>query len=129
MIRPSAGSSRAVVRNIQDPRSDGPHFEKKSWYTLIRSLFLTVQLVLLARGMSRLLTKKDAREYLKRWRLVNEVLAEELRTMPIEVKFHKMDAAYRMAIELGFLPRMKALKQNTEQEVRRRWLRLKTSLL
>lgn len=79
----------------------------------------------LAIGMSRLLTKKDAHEYLKRWRLVNEVLDEELRRMPPEVKFQKMDAAYRTAVELGFLPRMKALKQETEKEVRRRWLRLK----
>lgn len=71
------------------------------------------------------MTKKEARDYVKRWRLVNEALDEELRNTPFEVKFQKMDAAYRMAVGLGFLPRMKAEKRKNENEVRRRWLRLK----
>jgi hypothetical protein len=72
-----------------------------------------------------MLTKKEAKAYLRRWRFVNETLTEELRRTPIEVKFQKMDAAYRMAVGLGFLQRMKAEKRKTENEVRRRWLRLK----
>lgn len=75
----------------------------------------------------RKMTKKEARSYLKRWRLVDQVLDEELRRASIETKFQKMDAAYRMAVWLGFLPKIKALKQETEQEVRQRWLRLKTT--
>ncbi|WHZ24899.1 MAG: hypothetical protein OJF47_004011 [Nitrospira sp.] len=71
------------------------------------------------------MTKKEAREYLHRWSLVTQVLDEELRRTPMEVKFRKMDAAYRMAIGLGVLPRMKALKNRTVKEVRLRWLRLK----
>jgi hypothetical protein len=71
------------------------------------------------------MTKKEARDYMNRWRLVNKALAEELRRTPMEVKFQQMDAAYRMAVGLGFLQKMKAVKQDTEDEVRRRWLRLK----
>ena len=73
------------------------------------------------------MTKKEARDYVKRWRLVDQVLDEELRQTSIETKFQKMDAAYRTAVGLGFLPKLKALKQETEQEVRQRWLRLKTT--
>jgi cell fate (sporulation/competence/biofilm development) regulator YmcA (YheA/YmcA/DUF963 family) len=73
------------------------------------------------------MTKKEARDYVKRWRLVDRVLDEELRQTSIETKFQKMDAAYRMAVGLGVLPKLKALKQETEQEVRQRWLRLKTT--
>ena len=71
------------------------------------------------------MTKKEARDYMNRWRLVNNALAEELRRTPMEVKFQQMDAAYRTAVGLGFLQKMKAVKQDTEDEVRLRWLRLK----
>jgi hypothetical protein len=73
------------------------------------------------------MTKKEAQDYLKRWRLVDRVLDEELRQTSIETKFEKMDAAYRMAVGLGFLPNLKALKRETEDEVRQRWLRLQTT--
>jgi hypothetical protein len=43
----------------------------------------------------------------------------------MDLKFRKMDAAYRIAMGLGLLERMR-LKQETEQEIRERWLRLKT---
>jgi hypothetical protein len=73
------------------------------------------------------MTKKEAQDYLKRWRLVDRVLDKELRQTSIETKFEKMDAAYRMAVGLGFLPKIKALKRETEDEVRQRWLRLQTT--
>jgi hypothetical protein len=73
------------------------------------------------------MTKKEAREYVRRWRLVNKALDEELRRTPVTVKLQKLDAAYRMAVGLGFLQRMKAQKRKTENEVRRRWLHLKTA--
>jgi hypothetical protein len=75
----------------------------------------------------RKLTKKEAQDYLKRWRLVNQILDEELRKTSIETKFEKMDAAYRTAMGLGFLSKMRALKRETEDEVRQRWLRLQTT--
>ena len=70
------------------------------------------------------LTKKEARAYMKRWQLVDQVLGAELRETSFETKFQKMDAAYRMAVGLGFLEKLKALKRDTEDEVRRRWLRI-----
>lgn len=72
------------------------------------------------------LTKKQARDYVRRWKLVNERLDQELRHMSMDVRFQKMDAAYRMAMGLGILEPMKRLKRETEQEIRARWLRLKT---
>jgi hypothetical protein len=75
----------------------------------------------------RKITKKEARAYLKRWQLVEQVLAAELRTTSFETKFQKMDAAYRTAVGLGFLEKLRILKQETEDEVRRRWLRLQTT--
>ncbi|HXF93604.1 MAG TPA: hypothetical protein VNK46_12660 [Nitrospiraceae bacterium] len=72
----------------------------------------------------RKITKKEVREYIKRWRLVNQVLDEELRRTTIETKFEKMDAAYRMAVAVGFLTRLRRSKQETVDEVRQRWLRL-----
>jgi hypothetical protein len=71
-------------------------------------------------------TKKQARDYRERWQLVRQVLDEELQHTSMETKFQKMDAAYRMAVGLGFLKRLRELKQETEDEVRRRWLRLQT---
>ncbi|MEO5864415.1 MAG: hypothetical protein ABIQ79_05215 [Nitrospiraceae bacterium] len=75
----------------------------------------------------RKMTKKEARDYVKRWRLVDQVLDLELRQTSIETKFEKMDAAYRMAMGLGFLAKLRALKQETEDEVRQRWLQLQTT--
>jgi hypothetical protein len=75
------------------------------------------------------MTKKEARTYRNRWRIVNQTIADELRRTPPDVKFKKMDAAYRIAVGLGLLPRMRALKQEFEPEVRGRWLRLKTTIL
>lgn len=72
------------------------------------------------------MTKKEAKAYRDRWHRVNQVITDELRQTPPDIKFKKMDAAYRMAAGLGLLPRMKALKQESEREVRRRWLQLKT---
>ncbi len=76
----------------------------------------------------RKITKKEAREYMKRWQLVNQVLDEELRHAPVEIKFQKMDTAYRMAVELGLPQQIKVEKRKTENEVRRRWLQLRAAI-
>lgn len=73
------------------------------------------------------LSRKEARDYLNRWQLVDLVLEAELRETSAQDKFQKMDAAYRMAVGLGFLDKLKSLKRDTEDEVRRRWLRLQTT--
>ncbi|MGH7166046.1 MAG: hypothetical protein ACREIS_11045 [Nitrospiraceae bacterium] len=72
-----------------------------------------------------MMTKKEAREYLKRWRLVKRIQAAELRRTPIKEKLRQMDAAYRMAVGLGILNKLAAAKRQREQEVSRRWRRLK----
>lgn len=71
------------------------------------------------------MTKKEAREYLKRWRLVNEFQAQELGRMPIAEKLRQMDACYRTAVELGLLKKFQAERRKSEQEVALRWRRLK----
>ncbi|MGH7165898.1 MAG: hypothetical protein ACREIS_10295, partial [Nitrospiraceae bacterium] len=72
-----------------------------------------------------MMTKKEAREYLKRWHLVNKFQAAELRRTPVKEKLRQMDAAYRMAAGLGILNKLAAAKRQREQEVSRRWRRLK----
>ena len=72
------------------------------------------------------MTKKEAREYIRRYRLVNRVTDRELRLTPLEVKFQQMESVYRMAVGLGILEKMKAEKKMSEPEVRQRWLRLKS---
>jgi hypothetical protein len=74
------------------------------------------------------MTRKEAQAYRNRWRIVNQTIADELRQTAPDVKFKKMDAAYRIAVGLGLLPRMRARKMEFEPEVRRRWLRLKMTL-
>jgi hypothetical protein len=73
------------------------------------------------------LTKRQA--HIKRWRLVDQVLDRELRRTSMDVKFKKMDAAYRTAHALGILANIRKLKQQTQREIRQRWLRLKTAHL
>ncbi len=76
----------------------------------------------------RKIPKKEARAYIKRWKMVNLVLDEELRRTSTETKFEKMDVPYRTAVELSLLTGLWRSKQETEDEVRRRWLRLQTIL-
>jgi len=72
-----------------------------------------------------MITKKDARAYLNRWRLVDEALAAALRQTPMKEKLHQMDACYRMAVGLGLIRKLTAAKRKNEKEVSRRWRRLK----
>lgn len=72
-----------------------------------------------------MIIKKDARAYLKRWRLVNDARAAELRRTSIKEKLRQMDACYRMAVGLGLIRKLTAAKQRSEKEVSRRWRRLK----
>jgi len=71
------------------------------------------------------MTKKEGREYLGRWRLVQKVQAAELRRMPVKEKLRQMDSCYRMAVGLGLIKTLVAAKRKGEKEVRLRWRRLK----
>lgn len=71
------------------------------------------------------MTKKEAREYVRRWRLVSEFQAQELRRMSIAEKLRQMDACYRTAVECDLLKKFQAKRRKSEQEVALRWRRLK----
>jgi hypothetical protein len=71
------------------------------------------------------MTKKEARAYLRRWRLFNNFREAELRRTPPQVKLRQMDECYRMAVGLGLIGELTAAKRRSEKAVRRRWQRLK----
>jgi hypothetical protein len=71
------------------------------------------------------MTKKDARAYLKRWRIFNKFREQELRRTSPQVKLRQMDECYRMAVGLGLIEKLTAAKRKSERAVRRRWQRLK----
>lgn len=71
------------------------------------------------------MTKKAARGYLKRWRLVNEFQTKEFRRTPIAEKLRQMDACYRLAVEMGLIPKLTAMNRRYDKEARLRWRRLK----
>lgn len=72
-----------------------------------------------------MITKKEARAYLERWRIFNKFREEELRRTSPEVKLRQMDECYRMAVGLGLIGKVTAAKRKNEKAVRRRWQRLK----
>jgi hypothetical protein len=71
------------------------------------------------------MTKKQARAYLKRWRVFNTFREAELRRTSPEVKLRQMDECYRIAVGLGLIGKVTAAKRKSEKAVRRRWQRLK----
>jgi len=71
------------------------------------------------------MTKKEARAYLNRWRLVSDAQVAELRRTPIKEKLQQLDACYRMAVGLGLIRKLTAAKRKSEKEVSLRWRRLK----
>jgi hypothetical protein len=71
------------------------------------------------------MTRKETRDYLARWRLVNKMLEEELRHTPLREKLKQIDACYRTAVGLGLLPKLLSEKRRSEREVWSRWRRLR----
>jgi hypothetical protein len=71
--------------------------------------------------MAYALSKKDARAFRKRWRLVNARQEEELRTTSIEVKWQQFNTLLRWAHEFGWT---EALGEG-DAEVRERWVRIR----
>ncbi|MEW6542955.1 MAG: hypothetical protein AB1411_05015 [Nitrospirota bacterium] len=71
------------------------------------------------------MTKKEAREYVKRGCLVNEFQAKEFRRTPIAEKLRQMDACYRLAVGMGLIPKLAAMNRQQDKEARLRWRRLK----
>jgi hypothetical protein len=52
------------------------------------------------------ITPEDARQYLERWKLVEEQEITELRSTPIEIKARQGDAAAEAARNFGIVPRI-----------------------
>lgn len=75
--------------------------------------------------MSRKLTKADASAFKKRWRLVSAREAEEMHATSIAVKWKHFNALFGMARALGWTEPMRL----GEDEVRKRWMRLRKALL
>ncbi len=71
--------------------------------------------------MKGLITKKEAREFKGRWRLVNEAEQRELRRTSPAQKFRQLTVLMQWVKGFGW---EKALKTE-EAEVRKRWLKLK----
>jgi hypothetical protein len=69
--------------------------------------------------------KKQAGEYVRRWRLLEKMRIAEPRRLSLKEKLQQMDACYQMAVGLGLNRKMTALKRQGEKEVRCRWRRLK----
>ena len=71
------------------------------------------------------MTKKEARAYLKRWRIFHIFREEELRQTSPKVKLRQMDECYRIAAALGLMGKVITAKRKSEKAVHQRWLRLK----
>jgi hypothetical protein len=71
------------------------------------------------------ITKQQARDYVRRWKLVNQAEIEELRRTPMAMKFRQLQMLMASVDELGW---RKELEEG-EAEVRERWARLRRKLL
>ena len=71
------------------------------------------------------ITKKQAREYKRRWKLVNQAEIEELRRTPMELKFRQLQMLMASVDEMGWRD---GLADGVE-EVRERWALLRRRLL
>jgi hypothetical protein len=67
------------------------------------------------------LTKTEARAYRERWRLVNALEVEEMRTTPMEVKWQQFNTLLTWARAFGWMDEL----GKGEAEVRERWARLR----
>ncbi len=71
------------------------------------------------------MTKKEAKAYQDRWRLVDKIQSNERRRLSIDEKLRQLDQCYEIAVELGLLKRYAAARRKGEREVQLRWRRLK----
>ena len=67
------------------------------------------------------MTKAEAEAWKKRWRLVNELEVQELRSTSMDLKVRQLGTLMRLAFHLGWVDKLAA----EEQEVRSRWQRLR----
>lgn len=70
------------------------------------------------------ITEEEARAFHERWRLVNAVIDEEIRTTPVDVKLRQLGVMVASAYAMGWDRRL----AEGEEEVRERWRILKERL-
>lgn len=68
-----------------------------------------------------MISKEEARQFRERWRLVDELMKEEVRRTPVALKLHLLALMYETGCLLGWT---ESLREG-EDEVRERWRRLK----
>ena len=71
------------------------------------------------------MTGEEARQFKARWKLVNEMTAEETRNATISLKLRQLALMYEAGQTFGWAD---ALKEG-EEEVRERWRRLREKFL
>ena len=71
--------------------------------------------------MAHRITKKAARAFRERWRLVNERESAELNSASLELKWQQFNTLLAWARELGWNEELR----KGEAEVRERWMRLR----
>lgn len=69
------------------------------------------------RELERLMTKEEARQFKARWKLVNDVVIEEVRRTPLSTKLQQLEVMYEAGQALGWTD---ALREG-EEEVWKRW--------
>jgi hypothetical protein len=71
------------------------------------------------------MTREEGREYRRRWELVAEAEAEELRNTPPAVKLRQLDVLMHTARRLGWIDQLR----EGDAAVREQWIRLRRALL
>ncbi len=71
----------------------------------------------LIRELERVMTKEEARQFKARWKLVNDVVTEEVRRTPVSTKLQQLAVMYEAGRALGWTS---ALRED-EEEVWERW--------
>lgn len=72
---------------------------------------------------ARKMTKEEALAFQARWRLVNEVINEEIRRTPLIEKLRQLEVMYQFTLAMGWDQKLKV----EDQAVRDRWIKLKAA--
>ncbi|MGH9899346.1 MAG: hypothetical protein ACRD63_07965 [Pyrinomonadaceae bacterium] len=69
-----------------------------------------------------MISKQEALAFTARWKLVNERITSEIRSMPPDVKLRQLEVMYASAQALGWTERL----ASDETRVRELWIKLKS---
>ena len=68
-----------------------------------------------------MMTKEEGQAFKLRWKLVNDRITEEIRSLTVEEKFRQLCSLYRFAKKMDWFERMR----EGEEEIFARWQRLR----